>query len=356
MARALGCRPGLEVHVVGVRDSRSPGAWRQWGEKVHPHSEHGPYAFHWAPSIAATLASLDPSLVDSQGVWMHQSLVNLRHHGRTRRPYVITPRGMLDPWSLRRSGWKKRLVARWFENEHLRRAACLRALNEGEARAFRAYGLHNPIAVVPNGVELPGDEKQPSEASRTLLFLGRIDPKKGIEQLIRAWALVGLSADGWRLQVTGWGDSAYVAVLQDLANGLGLARSAVFTGPLFGEDKTRAFREAAGFLLPSFSEGLPMAVLEAWSHGLPVLMTRQCNLPEGFEVEAAIEITTKPEEIAESLRTLAGMKHAERRAMGEAGRRLVEERFTWDRVADEMHAVYSWILGGGPPPPVVVTD
>jgi glycosyltransferase involved in cell wall biosynthesis len=356
MARALDCLPGMEVHVVGVRDRRSRDSWQGWAPRVHAHWERGPRSFHWAPAMGATLAALHPDVVDSQGVWMHQSLVNLRHHRRTGCPYLVTPRGMLDPWSLQRSGWKKRLVARWFENEHLRQSACLRALNHDEARAFRAYGLRNPIAIVPNGVDLPDRPAEAPQQSRTILFLGRVDPKKGIADLLRAWALAALSAASWRLQITGWGDPAYVAAMQELARELDLERRVTFTGPLFGEAKARAFRNAAAFVLPSFSEGLPMAVLEAWSYGLPVLMTRECNLPEGFAVGAAVHIETHPEAMAKSLAAFMTSPASERRAMGDAGRRLVEDRFTWDRVAAEMHEVYTWVLGGGPPPACVMTD
>ena len=265
---------------------------------------------------------------------------------------------MLDPWTLRRSRWKKRLAARWFENEHLRRAACLRALNQDEAAAFRAYGLRNPIAIVPNGVDLPDETAPAIGSSRTLLFLGRIDPKKGLAELLRAWRRVvaAAGADGWHLQITGWGDPGYVAAMQALARDLDLGRHVTFTGPLFGEGKADAFRNAAAFVLPSFSEGLPMAVLEAWSHGLPVLMTRACNLPEGFTAGAAIRIETDPEAMAKTLVAFMQTPASERRAMGEAGRRLVEERFTWDRVAADMHEVYTWVLGGGPPPSCVLTD
>ncbi len=109
-------------------------------------------------------------------------------------------------------------------------------------------------------------------------------------------------------------------------------------------------------MLPSFSEGLPIAVLEAWSSGLPVLMSRECNLPEGFAAGAAVQIETAPEAMAKSLVAFMTTPEGSRRAMGQAGRRLVEERFTWDRVAAEMRDVYTWVLGGGPPPSCVLTD
>lgn len=358
MARSLGRLPETSIHIVGVRDRGAPVTGATCCENVHPHAEYGPRKFHWAPGIARTLDSIDPDVIDVQGIRMHQSLVNLRRHRRNRRPYVVTPRGMLDPWTLQRSAWKKQVIGSLFENEHIRRAACLRALNAAEAESFRAHGLTNPIAVVPNGVEIDTAGSLATRAGDppVILFLGRLDPKKGVEELLHAWALVQARPIGacWRLQVAGWGDAAYVSHLQRVANELSLGSSASFTGPLFGADKAKAFRNAAGFILPSFSEGLPMAVLEAWSWGTPVLMTADCNLAEGFAAGAALRITPEPRAMANSLEEFLAMPDAERVAMGVAGRRLVEYRFSWNRVAAEMHAVYSWVLGSGPRPSVVL--
>jgi glycosyltransferase involved in cell wall biosynthesis len=249
------------------------------------------------------------------------------------------------------------VIGRLFENEHIRHAACLRALTAAEAEAFRAHGLTNPIAVVPNGVEIDASVPLATRAgdAPVLLFLGRLDPKKGVEELLQAWAKVqaGPIGSGWRLQVTGWGDATYVSRLQCLANDLSLGATVIFTGPLFGAEKATAFRNASGFILPSFSEGLPMSVLEAWSRELPVLMTAECNVAEGFATGAALRITPEPRAIATSLAEFIAMPDRERRAMGAAGRRLVEDRFTSARVATDMHAVYSWVLGSGPQPSFV---
>jgi poly(glycerol-phosphate) alpha-glucosyltransferase len=161
---------------------------------------------------------------------------------------------------------------------------------------------------------------------------------------------------GWKLQVTGWGDAAYVSRMKRLATEFSLGATVSFTGPLFGAEKAMAFRSAAGFILPSFSEGLPMAVLEAWSCGLPVLMTAECNLAEGFAAGAALPVTPEPRALAQSLAGFLAMTDAERRAVGAAGRRLVEKRYTCARVATDMHAVYAWVLGSGPRPSFVAVD
>lgn len=296
-------------------------------------------------------------MVHLNGLWGYTSLV-ARHERRTRRvPIIVTPHGMLDPWALRRSAWKKALALALFERDNLEKAACLHALCSAEFGAIRALGLRNPIAVVPNGIDLPdlAHRDRPTDR-RVLLFLGRIDPKKGVHELVRGWGLSGAEARGWQLRIVGWGDARYVEATRRLVQKPGLQHSVELAGPAFGEAKDRAFRDADAFVLPSYSEGLPMAVLEAWSYALPVLMTRACNLPEGFDKGAAIEIGSEPERIAEGIRTLVGMSDAERTAMGTAGRSLVEERFTWPKAARQMIEVYEWVLGGGSPPDCVVTD
>jgi len=348
---------GIEPIVIGIRDDGAPEDACAWGASVEACAQLGPRAFGYAPSMARALAQSEADMVESQGLWMYPSLVSLGWSRRTGRPHMISPHGMLDPWAVRRSAWKKRIVRLWFEDAHLKSAACLRALNEAEARAIRAFGLTNPIAIVPNGVDLPalGPERTFADPP-TLLFLGRIDPKKGVHELVRAWARLGPARGDWRLRLVGWGPAAYVEATRRLIDELGLEASVELSGPLFDAAKDEAFRAAEAFILPSYSEGLPMAVLEAWSYALPVLMTPACNIPEGVAAGAAVEIGTEPAAIAEGIRALIAFPEAERRAMGARGRRLVEERFTWPGVAAAMAEVYRWVVGGGPRPAFVVTS
>jgi poly(glycerol-phosphate) alpha-glucosyltransferase len=97
-------------------------------------------------------------------------------------------------------------------------------------------------------------------------------------------------------------------------------------------------------------------VLEAWAYSVPVMMTPQCNLPEGFSEGAALEIQSEPESIARGLRTLFAMNDMELSSMAKQGRKLVENRFAWPRIAGEIQRVYQWVLGRGPKPDSVITD
>jgi poly(glycerol-phosphate) alpha-glucosyltransferase len=189
---------------------------------------------------------------------------------------------------------------------------------------------------------------------RTLLFLGRLHPKKGIAELIDGWKLSRARRNSWVLEIVGWDDGGYEKALRERIGRAGVAKSVTWSGPLFGTSKDTALRRASAFILPSLSEGLPMTVLEAWAYGLPVLKTSQCNLPEGFTAGAAIHIEPKPESIAEGLDRMSGLADGELSEMGMLGRRLVVERFRWPQVAAKMNSVYDWILGNRPKPDCVV--
>jgi glycosyltransferase involved in cell wall biosynthesis len=359
---------GLEVSVFGFADPCGEGLrdGRGHAASVQTATPLPPRAFGYAPALGVLLERSRLDLMHVHGLWMYPSLASSRWSRRARRPYLVSPHGMLDPWALRNAAWKKRLAGRLFEDAHLAGAACLHALTEAEARAIRAYGLPNPIFVIPNGIDLPRDaaSSRPGwlEASgkdrRIVLFLGRLHPKKGLEHLLAAWRAVqgAPGADDWLLVVAGWDQGGHEQHLRRLAEDHGIGRFVRFFGPQFDRDKAASFAGADAFVLPSLSEGLPVAVLEAWSYGLPVLMTGACNLPDGFEAGAALPIGTDPAGIAAGLRRLFAMSDTERRTMGACGQALVRRRFAWRQVGADMAAVYEWVLGGGPPPACVLTQ
>jgi poly(glycerol-phosphate) alpha-glucosyltransferase len=214
--------------------------------------------------------------------------------------------------------------------------------------------------VIPNGIDLPelsdSKAKIPSERQKTLLYLGRLHPKKNISNLIRAWNETFNTqrggGDQWVLAIAGWDQGGYESELKRIAVGA----SVTFLGPQFGVDKSECYRKCNAFILPSLSEGLPMTVLEAWSYAKPVLITPECNLSEGFDADAALRIGTTSEEIAAGLKQLIEMSDDDRAAMGTHGRSLVATRFSWPRIGEQMRAVYDWMLGGGGRPDTIRLD
>ena len=344
-----------EVRVFGLEDPAAAGDLPSWNPlPMTAYPVRGPRAFGYAPGLGRALREAPLDLVHSHGLWMYPSLA--AH--RSGKPCLISPHGMLDAWALALSKWKKKLAGAFFQNSHLRAAACLHALCQSEADSIRAYGLRNPICVIPNGIDPPArGDASPSFAAeipstaKVLLYLGRLHPKKGLPDLLRAWP----AADrDWHLVIAGWDQGGHENELKQLAAELQIER-VHFPGPQFGPAKDAAYRRADAFILPSLSEGLPMVILEAWAHGKPVLMTSACNLAEGFTTRAAIQITSDSEGIARGLRELAAMSVDETREMGTRGRRLAEEQFAWPKIAASFHAVYEWILGRGPQPECVTT-
>lgn len=357
---------GCEIKVFGGKDIWSVEDISKWGTiPISLQSVFGPRAFGFQRELITRLRAFDPDLLHVHGLWMYPSLAAVRWSSGS-RPYLISPHGMLDPWAVRNAAWKKRLAALLYENVHLRRATCLHALCDSERDAIRAYGLKNPVCVIPNGVDLPAapsgirpdwEDTLPSGA-KVLLYLGRIHPKKGLVELLHGWNQATQSKalpDEWFLVIAGWDQNNHEAQLHTLARELGILDRIRFVGPQFDAAKQASYERAQAFVLPSHSEGLPMTVLEAWSHALPVLMTPQCNLPVGFERGAALKTTTDPAEIARCLGELGAMTGDERRLMGTRGWDLAASDFSWNTVAKQMRQVYEWALGGGSPPTSVST-
>lgn len=384
LQRELHLGQGVDVDVVGLEDRYTRQDEARWLPlKPRSLAPRGPEALGYAPGLLRALDS-DADLLYAATLWKYPSWAALRWTERTGKPLVVAPHGSLDSWALENSAWKKRIASVLFKNRHLQASSCLRALSAAEAESFRNYGLGNPICIVPNGVNLPdfsGTRARVTGDGKRLLFLGRIHPKKGLANLIRAFAEIRNARGGrgkqglpWQLVIAGWDQGGHEDELMKLCKELGLSftrkvhkspgeqdssspsleASVLFYGPSFGKEKEDLLRSAAAFILPSLSEGLPMAVLEAWASGLPVLMTPECNLPEGFASAAAIRIGTDPESIARGLEILSGMNGEELEAMGDRGRELIRQRFTWKGVARRMKDVYDWLLGGGTPPECIM--
>ena len=356
---------GDQVTVFGLRDEFTDADMAAWGMvSVRAHPVVGPRSFGFSPGLLRSIQDARIDVLHAHGLWMYPSVASLTLCRREKLPLVLTPHGMLNPYALRISPWKKKIATWLYEGAHLRRASCLHAFSESEAASIRALGLRNPICVIPNGQELPparsfeegGEGWSDPLGRKDLLYLSRLHPHKGAPNLLRAWAAcqkTDRQAGGWRLVVAGWDQNGHAELLKRMVHELGIADSVVFPGPLFDGKKESALRSAEAFVLPSNGEALPMAILEAWAYQLPVLMTPKCNLPEGFAHGAAVKADPDVTSLTEGLRTLFAMSESEREQMGARGRRLVEQRFSWPSVAKQMSHVYRWVLGGGPRPDCV---
>ena len=321
-----------------------------------------------APSSIAPVPALPPpDLLHLHGLWRSPTRIAPRL-ADAGMPLLIAPHGMLDPGALAISRRRKQLVWHLWERRALRSARCLHALCPAEAASIRALLPQAPIAVIPNGVALPA---APSPGSAplppppwaaaippgepVLLFFGRFHSKKGLDPLLAAWQAVASAAEraGWWLALVGYGDQGALGRRVAAAQAHGELQRLRLCGPVFGADKAAVLAAASAFVLPSFSEGLPMAALEAMAHGLPCLLSAACNLPEAFAAGAALAAEPNPAPLAAALEQLFALTPAERAAMAAAGQSLVRERFSWPHVAEQTRQLYAWILGGGERPEFV---
>lgn len=359
-------RRGQNVSVVGLKDEWVDTDCKKENFAFASGEIVGPRSFGFSPGLRNQLQSLVPpgGIVHSHGLWMYPGWAARNAATGKNGRLLVSPHGMLEPWALDRSGWKKKAVGLLFENKNLQKAACLHALCLPEAENFRRLGLKNPIAIIPNGVDLDEPaisagaivEKFPEiKGRRRILFLSRLHPKKGLGNLLQAWQKMAPNFKDWQLLVAGSGDPAYENELKTFSKDLISNKNVVFLGQVQGENKKQILAAADVFILPSFSEGFSVAILEAAAASLPVLLTRECNFPELARSNAAIEITTSAAGIENGLRQILELPDEQRKAMGQQGRELIKKSYTWPTVAEQMCCVYDWIAGTAAMPETVKT-
>jgi glycosyltransferase involved in cell wall biosynthesis len=268
---------------------------------------------------------------------------------------------MLDRWALDYHGWKKR-VAWWvYQRRDLATARVLHATADSEADGFRSLGWRQPIAVIPNGLDLPEACRSRDEigshvsrggaGDRTVLFLSRLNPKKGLLTLVQAWC--ALRPEGWRVVVAGGDEAGELARAEAWLLSHGLRERFEFLGEVPDREKWDLYRHADLFVLPSASENFGLVIAEALGCGVPVITTRATPWRELVSHECGWWIEPGVESLVGALRRAVALKDAERYAMGERGRRLVKSRYTWTQAAEQMRTVYEWVAGFGERPSCV---
>jgi glycosyltransferase involved in cell wall biosynthesis len=315
--------------------------------RVIVHKSLGPRSFLFSPDLLRILGRERPELVHLHGLWTYGSVASQIWQQRTGNPLVISPHGMLDKWALRVGGFKKRIAGTVYEWPNLRNATCIHALSEGEARCLADLGFGDRVVKIASGIEIPKSVKQPSLSHNIVAYLGRLHPKKGILEVIIAWSVIkkklSAGARRWQLVIAGWDDGGHEAELRRTVRQYGLESDVVFLGPVFGADKEKLYAGADAVVLASYSEGLPMSVLEAWAFGKPVFMTEHCNLPEGFRAGAAFKVTTDPNNIADVLFNVLRNPTLLASA-GQAGQALAETSFNWIAISEQWGSLYSSLI------------
>ena len=309
-------------------------------------------------SKALEQAAPATDVIHNHGLWLMPNVAAGRVASRAQSPLVLSPRGMLAPAALAFSGLKKRAFWRLLQGPAVRRAACLHATSEQEYQEIRAFGLANPVAIIPNGIDLPepaAAHSASASADRVVLSLGRIHPKKGLDRLVRGWAVVENGHPDWRLRIVGPAEAGHDEELRALAAALGLARVSV-EGPVYGDAKAAVYQDADLFVLPTLNENFGLTVAEALASGTPAISTKGAPW-SGLEEEGCgwwIDHGIEP--LAAALARAMTLPPAALTAMGAKGRRWMARDFSWDRVAGDTLDLYRWLAGAATIPASVRVD
>lgn len=298
--------------------------------------------FAWKRIVRNAIEKLEPDLLHLHQIWtldLHAAAVVARE---MKIPYVLAPRGSLEPWALKHKWLKKWIARKVYQDRDLRYAVALHATASREADRFRELGFQNPIITSPNGVNVP-QNLPPREhgCKRRALFISRMVANKGVLELVEAWGRV--RPRGWECELV------YTTANEDermcerrvleRVHALGLDDDFVFTGALSDVEKWKAFRRADLFVLPTYTENFGIVIAEALYAGLPVITTKGTPW---HEIEGScgwwIDIGVEP--LAKALQQVVDLSGDELFKMGEMGRKMVESSYMWKPIVMKMKEKY----------------
>ncbi len=349
------------TNIDGPRDLpvplEQPAIYR--GVKVHYFQVQSPrrWSFSWPLTRALQKEVANFDLVHLHAVFVYPSLAAGFYCRKYGIPYLLSPRGMLCNVAYGMKSLRKRIYLDLLERRNLNAARAVHFTTIDEQRQMIPIRLGPPAFVVPNSLDLNAFASLPPYGSfrarhpemagkRLILFLGRMHRIKGLDRLAEAFGSAREKIQDAHLVIAGYDLEGYGRVVKGRLREQGILERVTFTGPLVGEEKLAAFRDCDLFVLPSYQENFGMAALEAMACGLPVVVSNGVYLyPEIQRAGAGLVVDGDPAGLAEAIGVL--LRDATLRArMGEAGRRLVRERFSAEHVAGQMRSVYRNILAG----------
>jgi len=307
-----------------------------------------PITFQYTRRLQAQACACGAELIHDHGLWLQSNWSASRAAEKLGVPFFSSPRGTLSPWALRHNPIRKRVAWGAYQGRALRNARVLFASSETEADGFRALGLMQPIAILPNGVELAPERSRPGEGPRTLLYLGRLHASKGLLELLDAWSRA--LPVHWRLIIAGPDEGGFRGAVERRIEELGLGRSVTLLGEVGDRAKSELYQSAELFVLPTHSENFGMVVAEAMAHGLPVITTRAAPWAVLQKEAAGWWVEPTPAALEAAIVEAASLPEQVLRSMGSRARAIAAERLSWESVATRMTAVYRWAVMGGERP------
>jgi len=319
----------------------------------------GPRRLGRSPAMQRWLAEMAEAgsinLIHNHSLWMMPNVYAGQVALRESIPLVVSPRGTLSHWAMQSGSVVKRGFWPFLQRPALAATACFHATAKSEYEDIRRMGFRQPVAIIPNGIDIPAQLPDIHVGGRTLLFLGRIHPIKGLDMLLPAWRAIQDRFPDWRLQIVGPDNHGYLAQMKRLAGELGLER-VEFTGGLSGEKKMQAYRMADLFVLPTYSENFGMTVAEALATGTPAIVSKGAPWM-GLDTQGAgwwIDIGVDP--LISCLENALAMSAESLAEIGLRGREWMKTEYSWRHVGEQMASTYRWLLNGGKKPDWVIEN
>ncbi|MDD3078972.1 MAG: glycosyltransferase [Paludibacter sp.] len=299
------------------------------------------YTFKELFVFSKSLSKTDYSLIHLQHIWNPYIHIVARAARKKGIPYIISPRGMLEPWIMNRHPWKKKMAMWLYQRKDIARAACIHATAESEKDNIRKLGFNNKITVIPNGIETDKIQLKTSwEVNKKILFLSRIHVKKGIELLLESIAGLKEQMAGYSVIIAGEGEEFYIRQLKQKSADLGVSDIIHFAGGVYGDEKWQLLREADFFVLPTFSENFGIVVAEALASGTPVITTTGTPWQGLNSEECGWWIDLSVENLKKALTDALNKDAKQLETMGRNGRTLVEGKYDIRAVAQKMYDFY----------------
>jgi len=311
-----------------------------------------PAMLHWLRQQAG---AGNVQVIHNHSLWMMPNV----YPGRVARqygiPYIVAPRGTMSAWAKASGSKLKRFFWPLVQRPSLAAVTCWHATAKSEYEDIRRLGFRQPVMIIPNGIDIPELVLKQESRQRTLLFLGRVHQKKGLDLLLPAWQAVQDRFPDWRLRIVGPDNKGYLLRMQRLARKLGLKRIE-FSGALYGARKLRAYQEADLFILPTYSENFGLSVAEALAGGTPAIVTMGAPWA-GLKVHGAgwwIDIGLDP--LVTCLEAALGHTTDTLKEMGLRGRNWMEAEYAWEHIGRKMAETYRWMIHGGNTPAWVIME
>ena len=351
LCESLSKNMNIQFHTTGKSNFIFNPSFKTHEYKVDPFLSSILSSQDFKSGLKKTINNGD--IIHSHQLWRMPNIYPLLIKKSKDIKIIISPRGTLSKDALNISKYKKYIFKKIFQqNKMLLNCDVFHATSIKEKNEIRLLGYKQPIAIIPNGVNIPSKKKInfKSKNNTKFLYLGRIHPIKGIDLLIETWADIELKNRNCSLEICGYyEDVQYYNHLKDAIKKLGL-KNIFFSNKVSGLEKEKKYLENDVFILPSKSENFGLVIAEAMSYGLPVITSNQTPWSIIKKNNYGWVTSLNKKEISSAISSAINLTPESLKKMGGAGRVHIKDNFSWDVLSKSYIAFYEWLRNGGSNP------